>query len=140
MTRFIPGKSGNPDGRPKGSKNRSTLLLEALDDDLPELLSVVKAKAVEGDMTAMRLLLDRALPTRKPTSPPVNLPELSAAKTFTDKAGAILCAAGNGQLPPDVAAQLLSALGGVVKVLEIDDLLRRIEALEVQKEQTNDEH
>lgn len=29
-TRFKPGKSGNPKGRPKGSKNRATLLEEVV--------------------------------------------------------------------------------------------------------------
>jgi hypothetical protein len=30
-TRFKPGQSGNPGGRPKGAKNRSTLVEKALD-------------------------------------------------------------------------------------------------------------
>lgn len=29
-TRFQPGKSGNPNGRPKGSKNTKTILMEEL--------------------------------------------------------------------------------------------------------------
>lgn len=29
---FKPGKSGNPDGRPRGARNRATLVAEALLD------------------------------------------------------------------------------------------------------------
>src|ERR1700693_659671 len=57
---FTPGASGNPDGRPKGSRNKSTLALEALLDGQAEALT---QKAVElalaGDITALRLCLDR---------------------------------------------------------------------------------
>jgi hypothetical protein len=36
-TRFKPGQSGNPKGRPKGSKNLATLLTEALDEQVTVL-------------------------------------------------------------------------------------------------------
>jgi len=60
----------NRSGREKGSKNKSTLLREALKNDFEEQLKkdfihVVKAvidKAKDGDMTAAKLLLDRAVP------------------------------------------------------------------------------
>jgi hypothetical protein len=63
--RFAPGQSGNPDGRPKGSKNQITLLKESLEVALrersePKMLQVMD-KALElalaGDRTMLRLLL-----------------------------------------------------------------------------------
>ena len=62
MARFAKGQSGNPAGRPAGSKNKCTQFRELLEDDLPALVSVLRDKALEGDMNAMRLLLERLVP------------------------------------------------------------------------------
>lgn len=62
MAKFIKGQSGNPAGRPVGSKNKCTQFRELLEDDLPTLVSVLRDKALEGDMNAMRLLLERLVP------------------------------------------------------------------------------
>jgi len=62
MAKFLKGCSGNPAGRPVGSKNKSTQFRELLEDDLPALISVLRNKALEGDMNAMRLLLERLVP------------------------------------------------------------------------------
>lgn len=69
MTKFAKGQSGNPAGRPKGSKNKSTLFVELLEDDLPGLISVLRGKALDGDMNAMRLLLERLVPKQGVLSP-----------------------------------------------------------------------
>jgi hypothetical protein len=64
--RFQPGVSGNPAGRPKGAKNKSTLAAEALLDGEAEALT---RKAVEmalrGDTVALRLCLERLMPPRR---------------------------------------------------------------------------
>ena len=62
MAKFTKGQSGNPAGRPVGSKNKCTQFRELLEDDLPALVSVLRDKALEGDMNAMRLLLERLVP------------------------------------------------------------------------------
>ena len=62
MPKFVKGQSGNPSGRPVGSKNKSTQFRELLENDLPALISVLRDKALEGDMNAMRLLLERLVP------------------------------------------------------------------------------
>lgn len=72
-TQFQKGQSGNPRGRPKGSKNKSTLLREAmqtkadrmLSKEVPKVLAVVIAAAKSGDMSAAKMILDRAVPVKK---------------------------------------------------------------------------
>ena len=65
-TRFKPGQSGNPDGRPKGARNATTLALEALLDGQANALTQKAIDlALTGDMAALRLCLDRILPPRK---------------------------------------------------------------------------
>lgn len=69
-TQFQPGKSGNPRGRPKGSKNKATLLKEAMQHkadlmltrDVPKVLKTVLQAAIAGDMQAAKMILDRAVP------------------------------------------------------------------------------
>jgi hypothetical protein len=62
VPKFTKGQSGNPVGRPVGSKNKCTQFRELLEEDLPALVSVLRDKALEGDMNAMRLLLERMVP------------------------------------------------------------------------------
>jgi hypothetical protein len=62
VPKFTKGQSGNPAGRPVGSKNKCTQFRELLEDDLSALVSVLRDKALEGDMNAMRLLLERLVP------------------------------------------------------------------------------
>lgn len=74
--KFKPGESGNPNGRPKGSRNRSTLVREWLEvkqkeknpltgqveeleqQDLITLALIKKAK--KGDVQAYKELMDSA--------------------------------------------------------------------------------
>lgn len=62
MPKFTKGQSGNPAGRPIGSKNKSTQFKELLEEDLPALVSALRNRALDGDMNAMRLLLERLVP------------------------------------------------------------------------------
>lgn len=63
---FVAGKSGNPSGRPKGSKNQITLLRQSLELQLREAaapnMAAVMQKAVDlaldGDRTMIKLLLE----------------------------------------------------------------------------------
>ena len=65
-TQFEPGRSGNPGGRPRGSRNRSTQALEAiLDGEAEALTRRAIEMALEGDGPAMRMCLDRLMPVRK---------------------------------------------------------------------------
>lgn len=67
------GKSGNPAGRPKGSKNQLTLLKEAVLHNAEEMVlsnftDVVEATielAKQGDATALKILWDRIIPAKR---------------------------------------------------------------------------
>jgi hypothetical protein len=69
LTPFPKGVSGNPNGRPKGSRNRSTIIKELLELDDNELkihLAQIK-KAIEGDTGSYKAILDSAygMPTQQ---------------------------------------------------------------------------
>ena len=64
--RFKPGQSGNPAGRPPGSRNKTTLLAQGLlDSNAEALIKKLIQMALEGDTAAMRLAIERILPPRK---------------------------------------------------------------------------
>ena len=64
--RFRKGQSGNPSGRPRGARNKTTLAVEALLDGEAEVLTrKAIERAKDGDSVALRLCLERILPPRK---------------------------------------------------------------------------
>jgi hypothetical protein len=63
QTSWRKGQSGNPIGRKAGT-GRIEEYRGLLDPHIPELLTVLVAKAKEGDMAALRLVLDRLYPIR----------------------------------------------------------------------------
>ena len=123
------GQSGNPKGRKPGS-GEVAKLRAALKPHLPAVLKKLAAQAKEGDVQAIKLLLERTVPPYKQTTEPVIIAALADAETPTDKAKAVIDAIADGQLPPDIGAGLLAALGNVVRIIELDELERRIAALE----------
>ena len=86
-----------------------------------------------GNLDAMRLLLERTLPPLKATAAPLVIEDLAKAATLTGKADLILTAIARGDMPPDVGASLVDALGRLAKLKELDDLEARIAALEEQQ-------
>lgn len=64
--RFAVGKSGNPAGRPRGSRNATTLAAVALLDGEAERLTRAAIElALAGDIAALRLCLERLIPVRR---------------------------------------------------------------------------
>src|SRR3954447_11412696 len=104
---FGPGQSGNPNGRPQGARNKTTLAIEALLDGEAEALT---RKAIElakaGDLVALRLCLDRICPPRKEWPVFFALPELSTAADAKLAASALVKAVADGELTPGEASEL----------------------------------
>src|SRR5262249_11736883 len=73
--RFQPGQSGNPAGRPPGSLNKKTLAVEAVGaGTAEEIVTNLMDRAMEGHGTAMRLCMDRLLPTGRDRPLAIELP------------------------------------------------------------------
>lgn len=124
--RFASGTSGNPQGRPK---SETTALRQSLADGAAEVVSAILAAAKSGDMQACKIVLDRLLPPLKATAQTVHL-ALPETASPLDTARAILSAAASGTLAPDIAAQLVSAVGTFSRIEEVEELRVRIAALE----------
>ena len=69
--RFREGASGNPAGRRPGSRNRASLVLDALaDGEAESVLQAMVERAKQGDLRAAEFVLARAWPARRPMSGP----------------------------------------------------------------------
>lgn len=97
---------------------------------IPQVLDCVYRKALAGDMTAARMLLDRTLPNKRPEQERV---EIEHSGNIASDAQNVLRSVLDGEVSPDVGASLLSAMTSVLKAVEVEDLAKRIEALEGQK-------
>lgn len=125
-TSWVKGQTGNPSGRPKTEMG---LIREKLETVTPSVLAKVIAMALDGDLTAAKLVLDRTMPSLKPTDKPVSL-DISPTAGMATQAGRIFAAGTNGTLTTEQAAQLLASLANVAAIVEVNDLAKRIAALE----------
>jgi hypothetical protein len=130
-TRFQPGQSGNPTGRPKGSRNATTVALETLlDGQATALTPKAVDLALDGDMAALRLCMDRILPPRKDRPVTFDLPPIKSASDAAAVTSAILAAVAAGELIPSDAAEIGKLIDSYVKAFETAELAERLERLE----------
>jgi hypothetical protein len=128
---FKPGRSGNPNGRPAGSRNRATLAIEGLLEGEAETLA---RKAVElakaGDLQALRLCLDRLCPPRKDSPVAFRLPPMVTTFDAVAAMAALVGAVASGDLTPMEASELTKIVQAFAKIIETAELEQRIRALE----------
>jgi hypothetical protein len=122
------GQSGNPGGRKPGS-GKIDKLRAALTKELPEVLEALVAQAKAGDTGAIKLILERTVPALRPVDAvaPLNLPVDGG---LADQGRAVLAALAVGHLPANQAAGILQGLGNLAKLVELDELDKRVAALE----------
>jgi hypothetical protein len=128
---FPKGVSGNPAGKRTGTRNRVTVAAEALlDGDVEALTRKAIEMAKQGDITALRLCLDRVVSPRWERCVQFRLPELRSAADATGAMGAIIEAVANGHLTPSEAAELSKLVEAYVRSLEATEFDRRLRAVE----------
>ena len=130
-TRFKPGQSGNPEGRPAGSRSAALVALDALgEESASDIVQAMIDKAKGGDAMTGRLILERVWPTRKGARIAFNMPEV---KTPADLSGAIASInrqTADGDISPDEASLIVGLLDAQRKAIETNELADRLAALE----------
>ena len=67
---LVKGVVLNPNGRPKGSLNKYTLLSrEMMTEKGPEIVNKIMEMAMEGDVHCLKMCIDRILPVHKAIDP-----------------------------------------------------------------------
>jgi hypothetical protein len=125
-----PFPAGNP-GRPSGSRNRSTVVVEALvDGEAQELLRKGIELAKAGDPTMLRFFLERLVPRDRKVR--VDLPPLETAEDAVEALAVLAQAASEGGITPVEGASLSTPIVGFLRAIDVVELTRRVEALEAQ--------
>jgi uncharacterized protein DUF5681 len=128
---FVPGVSGNPAGRPRGSRNKKTLILEALlDDESEAILRRMIGLAKMGDDVAMRLLFARMLPPRRDRPVPLDLPRIESEADARRASGDVIEALSAGEITPREAEQVLRVIADAAVVMQASELGSRIRSLQ----------
>ena len=102
---FKPGQSGNPAGRPRGSRNKRTVATEKLlGPNGEEFAQLAIELAKMGHPVAMRVCLDWILPRER--RPAFRLPPVRTAKDRLDAMNLLLQGVAAGELTPAQASRL----------------------------------
>ena len=117
--RWKPGQSGNPSGPKPGASCRALLMARewAEEKGLPLLMEA----AEDGDMDAIKLLVQLGMPRTKAVSIPVALP---------GGPDGVLAALEAGTIAPDEAKVVMDVHLGRAKIREVEELEQRLAALE----------
>ena len=139
LGRFPKGQSGNPAGRPAGSRNAATQLAEALlDGEAEALIKKLVERALEGDPAMLKLAVERIVPRRARTHS-FALPEINSAADLAPAMNAIARAAAEGAITPFDAAELARLVETALRAVETSEFDRRLAALEHQIEAARQE-
>jgi hypothetical protein len=131
---FQKGQSGNPLGRPPGARNKATIMAEGLLESEAEAITrIVIEKAKDGDMTALRMCLDRFAPPRKERAIAFDLPPLATTADALKGIAALAAATAEGELTPSEAGEMLKLVDGFAHALEVATLEQRVARLEEQQ-------
>jgi hypothetical protein len=140
---FEKGQSGNPADRRPGSKNKSTLMTQALFEGEAEvLLRTAVKRALEGDSVSLRLCLERIAPRLRPRDDAIafELPQINSVADLLPALSAIVAGVAAGELTAEQAgqlAQLVHRWTEAVQVVDFDARLRKLEEAEQSRQAGN---
>jgi hypothetical protein len=128
--KFQLGQSGNPAGRPVGSRNKHTIVSERLLNDTGEELTQIAINfARTGHPVALKLCMDRVFPT-KDCPLTFDLPAMSTAADAVGAMGSIVLGLADGDLTPQEALRVAKPVESFSKTLSTAELERELRKLE----------
>ena len=144
MTRVVrkprgrPFEPGNP-GRPPGSKNKITQMVEQLvEGQAEQLVQKVLDLAQAGDVACLRMIFDRLWPPRKGQPVNVVMPPINTSQDVFPAIASIWTAIREGRLTPDEASALSIVIDRSIQAIELHDIAKRIAALEEAQDKQNE--
>jgi hypothetical protein len=128
MSLFQKGKSGNPGGRPSNAI-KTAEVRAALLGNAPKILNNLIKLALNGDIQASKIILDRVISPLRPTEPPIKL-EIKKTWNLARQAKEIQRATYAGEISVPQSQVLINNLISQVRIIEATELEERLEKLE----------
>ena len=123
---FKPGVSGNPSGKPKGAKDKRTALRQLLVPHQGKLLETLIDFAKAGDMTAMKICMDRLMPPLREDPIRVTIPKIESADDCTKAQANVLNAVAAGQMLPSEGTVLSGLINAQRLAYETSHLAKQL--------------
>ena len=121
--------SGRKSGSGQAAHYRA--MLEPYAEDL---IQQVVDLAKGGDMAALKLCLDRLCAPLRATDRLITIEGMESCKELSDKGDLILVRVATGDITPAEASSLMGAISSQAKIIEADELERRVSELENRNE------
>lgn len=119
--------------KPKLTKQKILEAFQRMDVSEEEFIDDLVLDAHLGlNRESVTFVLNRLLPNYKATQEPIHF-EIKG-KSLTEKAENILHGVSDGEISVDQAAQLISSIGALGSLIEIEEIRSRLEALENGKD------
>lgn len=129
---FQPGQSGNPSGRPLGIIDKRIKNRELFLERAPKLIDKVINMALDGDITAMKICIDRIIPkvNSDTLEHPISIGNMKDPKKLLDLGNDIINKVSNGSLSTQNGKTISEALENQRKLIETVELKTILEELQ----------
>ncbi len=107
---FQTGKSGNPNGRPRGALSKRTQLAKLLEPYAESLVAKTVELALAGDVNALRICIERLIPKVQREPLCLSVSDDYSQEKLSQLKNTILHATLNGQIDVDDAEKLIQLI------------------------------
>lgn len=130
--KYRPGESGNKSGRPLGSKNKRTQLIELLVPHAEKLVEKAIELALSGDVNALRLCMERLIPKAAHEHVTLNfdMSQINKQEYLMEFGREILTAVTNGDITPAEAKTLSSMADTHRRLIENGEMKQMLDEIE----------
>lgn len=122
-------ESPNKQGRPRGVKDRRSLINKKLLDATNDIADQVIEQARAGDLQAATLIFGRVLPALSPNDLTVTF-ALDPKASLVQQTEQVLTATATGEISPDVAKKILDCIATLGSIRHMEDFENRLILLE----------
>ena len=135
MTAKKPGKPftvGNTygKGRPPRSRNKATLLYDMIQAEGEDIVRTVLRLAKKGDRHCLKMVMERSVARCTENPITLDLPTIRTSQDLQQAYQAVVAGAAQGNITAEQAERMTSVLDFGRKLLETEELARRMEHFE----------